>query len=112
NSVSGWGVGWCQFRDRQHRVVGHDGAAIGQYAFARVNRDTGFGLALLTNGGRGGDLLTSLSAVFPDLPVPAEPTPPTAEVDTARWAGRYHRRGTTLELTPTASSCRAVASLR
>ena len=50
-SADGWGLGWTLYDWDGVPGYGHDGAAIGQYAYLRVVPAAGVAVALLTNGG-------------------------------------------------------------
>jgi CubicO group peptidase (beta-lactamase class C family) len=87
-SSDGWGLGWTLYDWAGTPGYGHDGAAIGQYAYLRVVPQPGVIAVLLTNGGgaRGlyaslfRELLAELAAV--EVPPPFAPptTPPKVDL--------------------------------
>lgn len=98
-----WGLGWFLPDWNGAKLLGHDGATIGQTAFLRASPDHGFAVALLTNGPAGGkvyrDLFAELFAeevgiTMPDLPVPAA----DLRLDAGRYVGTYGRRGVDIEI--------------
>ncbi|GAA1621711.1 hypothetical protein GCM10009733_017880 [Nonomuraea maheshkhaliensis] len=78
---------------------GHDGAAIGQYAYLRVVPHAGLALVLLTNGGSARllyadlfrDLLAELAGV--SMPAPFGPPAEPPAVDVTPLIGVYRRAG-------------------
>ncbi|MEN8721908.1 MAG: serine hydrolase domain-containing protein [Alphaproteobacteria bacterium] len=44
-----WGLGWMIGHHADHRVIGHDGGTLGQYAYMRIYPDHGVSFVLLTN---------------------------------------------------------------
>jgi len=92
---SHWGLGWKLFDWGDRRVIGHDGATLGQNSFLRIIPDLGIAVAVLTNSGDGGPLagrvfeavLDPLAGITP--PPPPEPTGSTVDPD--RHTGRYER---------------------
>ena len=56
SGLSAWGLGWMLMRWSGKRIIGHDGATVGQYAFLRVLPEEDLSMALLTNGGDAGGL--------------------------------------------------------
>jgi CubicO group peptidase (beta-lactamase class C family) len=97
---SHWGLGWILMNWDGRRVLGHDGASLGQDAFLRALPDAGLSVALLTNGGAGprdlsdalfGEIFSELAGVI----VPPRPEPrDDVEVDRPeRFLGRYVREG-------------------
>ncbi|PZS28017.1 MAG: serine hydrolase [Pseudonocardiales bacterium] len=101
---SHWGLGWILYDWGGRRVIGHDGATIGQAAFLRIVPDSSVAVCLLTNGGHAEDLYREL---FPelmealcgiDMPPPLTPPSSSPRVDAARHAGVYERLGVRLEL--------------
>ncbi len=95
-----WGLGWILFGWGGRRLLGHDGATIGQGAFLRVVPEAGLVVALLTNGGHARDLYDELYrevlAELADVAMPPALEPPTdpGPVDAAslaRWVGTYER---------------------
>ena len=99
-----WGLGWIRFGWGDDRLVGHDGATIGQGAFLRVLPSQGVAVSLLTNGGRPRDLFEDVvREVFDELAgvtmqPPVAPADEMFEVDTERYVGRYERIGVTTEV--------------
>ncbi|RVX45532.1 CubicO group peptidase (beta-lactamase class C family) [Nonomuraea polychroma] len=101
-SADGWGLGWTLYDWDGVPGFGHDGAAIGQYAFLRVVPHAGVAVALLTNGGGARplyaelfrELLGELAGVrMPDaFGPPAEPP----VVDLEPVLGTYRREGVVL----------------
>lgn len=99
-----WGLGWALFDWPGGRVIGHDGATIGQKAVLRVVPEAGVAVALLANGGVANEvysrlfteLLTECAGVaVPRFAPPAEPP----VVDIAQYVGCYPREGFTVEVT-------------
>ncbi|MFD0205859.1 MULTISPECIES: serine hydrolase domain-containing protein [Saccharothrix] len=99
-----WGLGWITYDWPGGRVIGHDGATIGQKAFLRVVPEAGVAVALLTNGGVPAEvyqrlfteLLTEHAGVaVPEFEPPAEPP----AVDLGRYVGSYVREGYDVEVT-------------
>ncbi|WP_336216292.1 serine hydrolase domain-containing protein [Nonomuraea sp. LPB2021202275-12-8] len=98
-SADGWGLGWTLYDWDGVSGYGHDGAAIGQYAYLRVVPHAGVVVALLTNGGGARqlyaelyrELLAELAGVrMPDAFGPAAEPP---VVDMTRLLGEYKREG-------------------
>ncbi|MFI9011512.1 serine hydrolase domain-containing protein [Actinosynnema sp. NPDC053489] len=99
-----WGLGWVTYDWPGGRVIGHDGATVGQKAFLRVVPDAGVAAVLLTNGGVPAEvhqrlfteLFTELAGVaVPDFEPPAEPP----AVDLAPYVGSYVREGYAVDVT-------------
>ncbi|TKK86274.1 beta-lactamase family protein [Herbidospora galbida] len=98
-SADGWGLGWTLYDWDGVAGYGHDGAAIGQYAYLRVVPSANVALVLLTNGGAARllyadlfrDLLAELAGVA--MPAPFAPADPAPEVDLAPLLGTYRREG-------------------
>jgi CubicO group peptidase (beta-lactamase class C family) len=92
-----WGLGLIRFEWDGRRVVGHDGATIGQEAYLRMVPELGLAVAVLTNGGNSGDLfqaaITELLASLGGIAVPGrpEPVPGARVIDAERYVGRYRR---------------------
>jgi len=92
--VTGWGLGWFLCDWSGHKVIGHDGGAIGQYAFVRALPAKQLAVALLTNGG---DAIGLYQEIFGDLfgalartREPAIPAPNArVRIDPERYVGRY-----------------------
>lgn len=99
-----WGLGWIRFDWGDDRLVGHDGATIGQAAFLRVLPSHGLAVSLLTNGGRARDLFEDVvREVFDELAgarmqAPVEPSGSPLEINPAHYLGRYERTGVTTEV--------------
>ncbi|MEU4744126.1 serine hydrolase, partial [Actinosynnema sp. NPDC023658] len=99
-----WGLGWITYDWPGGRVVGHDGATIGQKAFLRVVPAAGVAVALLTNGGVPSEvyhrLFTELLTEHAGVAVPVfePPTEPPA-VDVGQYVGSYLREGYDVEVT-------------
>lgn len=99
-----WGLGWILDEWDGHRVLAHDGATIGQYAFLRVLPDSGLAVALVTNGGRARDLYQELfREIFRelgdiDMPPPLQPPARSLEIDPEKYVGVYERAGARLEV--------------
>lgn len=88
------GLGWQLYEWDGGRVIGHDGATIGQAAFLRILPETGLVAVLLTNGGGGRNLYRALfDDIFRELAGVALPAPPSSidrpAVDPDRVVGRY-----------------------
>ncbi|GAA2759501.1 serine hydrolase domain-containing protein [Actinopolymorpha rutila] len=86
-------LGWIQYDWDGREVFGHDGEAIGQYAFLRVVPDRQVAVALLTNAYSVPlylELFTTLLAELADLAVPRFTVPvPSPEIDITPWVGTY-----------------------
>ncbi|WP_280448974.1 serine hydrolase domain-containing protein [Nocardia brasiliensis] len=98
-SADGWGLGWTLYDWDGIKGYGHDGAAIGQYAYLRVVPEAGVAVALLTNGGGARQLY---AALFRELlgelagvrmPEAFGPADPPVQVDIAPFVGTYRRAG-------------------
>ena len=103
--ADGWGLGWTLYDWPGTAGFGHDGASIGQYAFLRVEPESGVAIALLTNGGDARklyatlfrDLLDEIAGVT--MPAPfAPPAHPPATVITP-FVGTYRREGVVITVT-------------
>ncbi|MEV0381751.1 serine hydrolase domain-containing protein [Nonomuraea sp. NPDC050643] len=98
-SADGWGLGWTLYDWDGIPGYGHDGAAIGQYAYLRVVPRAGVAVALMTNGGSARllyadlfrELLAELAGVR--MPEPFAPADPAPVVDLAPLLGTYKREG-------------------
>ncbi|GAA1579969.1 hypothetical protein GCM10009678_73340 [Actinomadura kijaniata] len=98
-SADGWGLGWTLYDWDGVAGYGHDGAAIGQYAYLRVVPSAGVAVVLLTNGGGARrlyhelfrELLAELAGVRMPEPFGAPATPPA--IDVAPFTGTYRRAG-------------------
>ena len=107
---SHWGLGWILMSWDGRRVLGHDGATLGQGAFLRALPDAGLSVALLTNGGaHPRDLFDALlSEIFSELAgvtVPSRPEPRSdVEIEQPqRFVGRYLREGIEMTIRPDGS---------
>lgn len=98
-----WGLGWILF-GWEHDVFGHDGNTIGQSAYLRIVPEAGVAFALLTNGGKSGDMADELGrgllAEHADVHVPQLPQPPEEPVtfDPAGYVGTYERASSRIEI--------------
>jgi len=104
-SADGWGLGWTLYDWDGTPGFGHDGAAIGQYAYLRVIPSAGVAVALVTNGGGARQLYAALFrellGEIADVRIPeafAPPAEPPA-VDMTRFAGVYRREGVVITVT-------------
>ncbi|MET7327181.1 serine hydrolase domain-containing protein [Nonomuraea sp. NPDC005650] len=105
-SADGWGLGWTLYDWDGVFGYGHDGAAIGQYAYLRVVPQAGVAVALMTNGGGARpvyaalfrELLSELAGVrMPDaFGPPAQPP----VVDMTPFVGTYRREGVVITISP------------
>ncbi|MGO4614109.1 serine hydrolase domain-containing protein [Nocardia sp. 2YAB30] len=104
-SADGWGLGWTLYDWEGIKGFGHDGAAIGQYAYVRVVPEAGVAVALLTNGGGARQLYAALFrellAELADvrMPDPFGPADPPVAVDIAPFVGTYRRAGVVVTVT-------------
>ncbi|MFD1545141.1 serine hydrolase domain-containing protein [Nonomuraea guangzhouensis] len=104
-SADGWGLGWTLYDWDGIAGYGHDGAAIGQYAYLRVVPHAGVAVALLTNGGGARqlyadlfrDLLGELAGVR--MPAPFLPAAEPPAIDLAPLLGTYRREGVVITVT-------------
>ena len=94
-----WGLGWARFGWDGARLIGHDGATLGQTAFLRILPAQGLAVVLLANADSGAalsehlfrEVFTALAGISPPAPpLPAEPAP---ETDFRAHLGRYERDG-------------------
>lgn len=98
-SADAWGLGWTLYDWGGVRGFGHDGAAIGQYAFLRAFPAAGLAIALTTNGGGARQLYAELFRELVaelggiTMPPPFEAPDPAPEVDLTPHLGRYRREG-------------------
>ncbi|GIJ46257.1 hypothetical protein Val02_31430 [Virgisporangium aliadipatigenens] len=98
-SADGWGLGWTLYDWDGHPGYGHDGAAIGQYAYLRVVPHADAALVLMTNGGAARllyadlfrELLAELAGVT--MPAPFAPAPVPPAIDLTPLLGTYRREG-------------------
>ncbi len=71
------GLGWLLYDRGGRRIIGHDGATIGQAAFLRILPEAGLVAVLLTNGGQGKNLFRALFddifRRFAGIGLPAQP---------------------------------------
>lgn len=99
-----WALGWIVMDWDGGRVVGHDGATTGQYAFLRVVPSAGVAMVLLTNGGAARmlqqELFEPLLADLASVQLRRMPEPPAvpAKVDVDRYAGQWESLILSLEL--------------
>ncbi|MFI9509016.1 serine hydrolase domain-containing protein [Nocardia sp. NPDC052566] len=103
-SSDAWGLGWTLYDWNGIRGYGHDGAAVGQYAYLRVVPEAGVIVALMTNGGGARqlyadlyrELLAELAGVrMPDAFAPADPP---ISVDMTPFLGTYRREGVVITI--------------
>ena len=89
-------LGWIRYDWGGREVFGHDGEAIGQYAFLRVVPDRRVAIALLTNAYSIPVYLELYAALLAELAEVAMPrfTVPAArpDVDITPWAGTYRNK--------------------
>ncbi|MEU4162953.1 serine hydrolase domain-containing protein [Actinoplanes sp. NPDC026670] len=98
-SADGWGLGWTLYDWNGITGFGHDGAAVGQYAYLRVVPQANLALVLMTNGGGARllysdlfrELLAELAGVT--MPAPFAPAPVPPPVDLTPLLGTYRRAG-------------------
>ncbi|MEU8404657.1 serine hydrolase [Micromonospora sp. NPDC048842] len=101
-SADGWGLGWTLYDWDGIPGYGHDGAAIGQYAYLRVVPHANLAVVLMTNGGAArllyADLFRDLLAELADvtMPAPFAPAPVPPSVDLEPLLGTYRREGVVL----------------
>ncbi|MFI9452900.1 serine hydrolase domain-containing protein [Amycolatopsis sp. NPDC052450] len=104
-SADGWGLGWTLYDWDGTPGFGHDGAAVGQYAYLRVVPSAGVAVALVTNGGGARQLYAALFRElldeFADVRLPDAFAPPVEPpvVDPARFVGVYRREGVVITVT-------------
>lgn len=104
---SHWGLGWILMTWDGRRVIGHDGATLGQGAFQRALPDAGLSVALLTNGGHHPRelfeaLFDEVFAELADVEVPPRPEPraDSAITQPERFTGTYAREGIEMTVRP------------
>ena len=104
---SHWGLGWILMTWDGRRVLGHDGATLGQGAFQRSLPDAGLSAALLTNGGAHprelfealfDEIFSALAGV--NVPPRPEPRADTSITQPERFIGRYEREGIEMTIRP------------
>lgn len=101
------GLGWHLYEWGGHRMIGHNGGTIGQYAFLVALPESDGAVCLLTNGGRASllyqDLFTEILGSLWQVPVPPLPEPAAEPlpVDPARYLGRFEREGVRFDVTAT-----------
>jgi CubicO group peptidase (beta-lactamase class C family) len=104
-SADGWGLGWTLYDWDGVPGYGHDGAAVGQYAYLRVLPTKGIAIALTTNGGGARQLYAALFRELFDelagveLPAAFEPAEQPPTVDIVPFAGVYRREGVVITVT-------------
>jgi CubicO group peptidase (beta-lactamase class C family) len=104
-SADGWGLGWTLYDWEGIAGYGHDGAAIGQYAYLRVVPGADVAVVLLTNGGSArllyADLFRELLAELAGVRMPAPFAPPASPpaVDVTPLLGTYQREGVVITVT-------------
>jgi CubicO group peptidase (beta-lactamase class C family) len=96
--VVAWGLGWFIVEAGGRRMIGHDGAAIGQRAYLRLHRESGTIAVLMTNGEMVNDLATEIFARVLDPLTGVSPSAPPQAVaerpaDLHRYAGTYRTSG-------------------
>ncbi|MFI6390732.1 serine hydrolase domain-containing protein [Nonomuraea sp. NPDC050540] len=104
-SADAWGLGWTLYDWNGVPGYGHDGSAVGQFAYLRIVPGAGVAIALLTNGGATrqlyadlfGELLSELAGVR--MPEPFGPAAEPPAVDWASLTGTYRREGAALTVT-------------
>lgn len=104
-----WGLGWIRYDWSGSRLIGHDGATVGQNAFFRLVPETGSAIVLLANGGQAGDLFDDIAprllAEVAGVGAPARFAPLADSSEAAKSAenrlGDYARtyRGPSMEVT-------------
>lgn len=102
-----WGLGWILFDWGGHRLFGHDGSTVGQYAFLRVLPDPRVAICLLTNGGEASNAFKEICAEVMkevagiEVPRPPEAGETPADLDLSLYEGEYRRFNVALQLTRT-----------
>ncbi|MEV4108731.1 serine hydrolase domain-containing protein [Nonomuraea sp. NPDC049695] len=105
-SADGWGLGWTLYDWNGVFGYGHDGAAIGQYAYLRVVPEAGVAVALMTNGGGARQLYSDLFRELLDelagvrMPEPFGPPAAPPVVDMMPYVGTYKREGVVITISP------------
>ena len=103
--IAGWGLGWMLIDWNGHKLYGHDGGTLGQFAFLRILPEKGLAVAMLTNGGDApalyqemfGTIFKSFARVqLPDLPE----THDDIKVDLDALSGRYGNLNQVLDFKP------------
>jgi CubicO group peptidase (beta-lactamase class C family) len=94
--VTAWGLGWMLFDWSHRRLIGHDGATIGQNAYLRIVPDARTAVALLSNGGNTAALsrrvFSDVLGELCDIEPPPLPEPSTAlTLDLEPYTGVYER---------------------
>jgi CubicO group peptidase (beta-lactamase class C family) len=91
-----WGLGWFGCDGHGYRMVGHDGATFGQFAYLRTFPDKNIAFALFTNS-PSAKLYDAIEAQLMDalLGTPVAPQPPQQSwtPDPALYVGRYANIG-------------------
>ena len=101
--VDAWGLGWFLMNWDGHRLYGHDGATLGQYAFLRVLPKKQTAWALLTNGGDAtglfNDVIANVMKPIIGMDQPARPES-SVQVKGENYLGAFDSGlGTRVELT-------------
>lgn len=96
-NATGWGLGWFLSTASGQKVVGHDGATLGQVALLRVVPDTGAKIAVLVNAAKPAvlaEFYNSVAEVIGDRAVePVEPASKPPDFDLEKYVGRYKSVG-------------------
>ena len=118
DTADAWGAGWARMNWDGMRLIGHDGATIGQTAYLRLLPAEGLAVALLTNSGdTAGFSHDLLSEVFTELagvcvPAPPEPSGGPPSPDAAAHVGTYRRTGEVVDITQREGGRLALRSTR
>jgi CubicO group peptidase (beta-lactamase class C family) len=101
-ALTHWGLGWFLMDWNGTKLMGHDGATMGQFAFLRILPAKNLAVAMLTNGGDAGGLFMDVfNNVFEGLARTSEPAPPTPvnniKVDLEKYVGDYANISNTFE---------------
>lgn len=99
-----WGLGWIRYGWDGHRLIGHDGATLGQAAMLRILPEHGLAVTLLTNGGNVRalyeDLFEGIFSELAGLSLPQALGPPaeSVDVDVRPHVGTYERASVRMEV--------------
>lgn len=99
--VTHWGLGWMGCDGHGYRMVGHDGATLGQFSYLRAFPELGIAFALLTNSPSRKlyDAIESdLMQALIERPVAAQPPPVTWSHDPQIYIGRYSNIAATFDV--------------